>query len=33
MLPNLGAQMLLKVVQQNLRLVLLKKLKEAQWKI
>lgn len=32
MLPNLGAQMLLKVVQQNLRL-LLRKLKEAQWKI
>ena len=33
MLPNLGAQMLLKVVQQSLQLVRLKKLKEAQWKI
>lgn len=33
MLPNLAVQMLLRVVQQNLRLLQLKKLKEARWRI
>jgi len=33
MLPNLGAQLQLKLLQQKLRLVLLKKSKEAQRKM